>query len=219
VTPVLLSLLTSLALVQTPPASLGGSVRDRETGAPLPGAIIALPELNRSTSADASGRYLLPGVPAGPQHITVRFLGYAPHVLHALVPPEGALELNVSLPPVPLRLQTIRVHPPVAVRGAEPGATEFPDRSASIAAVRNHPAMEREAVHHRAHAELAHAVENMIAPALGPAKTVDELAHSANCEKAHPAGKVAILVSASFGEARGQGDLPCSAPGDILVAA
>ena len=68
-----------------------------ETGLPLAGAAVALSDLSRTGTADTDGRYLLTDLPPGPQHISVRFIGYAPRVLHALVPSEGRLEIDVAL--------------------------------------------------------------------------------------------------------------------------
>ncbi len=135
----LLSVVAGLALLQAPPAAVVGDIRDGDTGAPIPGAVVALSDLSRVTTADAAGRYVLADAPPGPQHITVRFLGYEPRVLHALVPREGVLRINVSLRAAPLRLEPIVVHPPPALHGVEDPAAPFPDRSASAAAIRNHP--------------------------------------------------------------------------------
>src|SRR6476660_2050447 len=86
--------LISLVLLQAPSASVQGTVRDVESGAALAGAIVDVPDLGRSTAAGRDGHYRLPDLPAGPHHVTVRFLGYASHTVSALVPREGALEIN-----------------------------------------------------------------------------------------------------------------------------
>jgi hypothetical protein len=117
-----------------------GTVRDGDTGAPLAGAVVALPDAERTTSTSIDGRYALHNVPPGPQHLSVRMIGYAPRSLHALIAPEGRLEINVSLRAVPTRLRTVDVHAPVVVRGLDVAdSTTFPDRGISMAAVRNHP--------------------------------------------------------------------------------
>lgn len=121
-------------------ATIGGSVRDEQSGAVLAGAEVVLTDLNQATLTDADGRYLMHRVPAGAQHITVRFLGHAPRTLHALVPPSGHVEINVSLRSVAFRLSSVKIRPPVAVRGFATGdSMTFADRTSSIAAVRNHP--------------------------------------------------------------------------------
>ena len=129
-----------LPAAQVIQATVAGVVRDEETGRPLAGAVVALTDLNRHTGTDVMGRYVLRQVPAGPQHITVRFIGHAPRTLHALVPRDGQLEINVSLRAQPVRLPTVEVRAPVVVRGVEgEDSTAFPDRGSSIAAVWNHP--------------------------------------------------------------------------------
>lgn len=132
--------LLAMQVAQGTHATVIGTVRDGETGAPLAGAVIVLTDLNRATTTDAEGRYALREVPAGPQHILVRFIGHTQRALHALVPSDGQLEINVALQPEPYLLPTVEVRPPVAVRGLEGSdPAGYPDRSLSIAAVRNHP--------------------------------------------------------------------------------
>ena len=132
--------LLALQVAQGTHATVIGTVRDGETGAPLAGAIVLLADLNRASATDTEGRYLFREVPAGPQHLTVRFIGHAPRTLHALVPSGGELEINVALRPEPYRLPTVEVRPPLAMRGVEfDDRTAYPDRQLSIAAVRNHP--------------------------------------------------------------------------------
>ncbi len=136
----LLGAVPLLLAAQVTQSTVVGTVRDGETGEPLPGAVVALSDLHRSTATDATGRYELRDVPAGPQHITVRRLGHTPRTLHALVPRAGQLEINVALEPEPIRLPTLEVRSPVVVRGAEDAQdAAFPDRASSVAAVRNHP--------------------------------------------------------------------------------
>ena len=136
----LLGTVRFLLAVQASQATVGGMVRDRETGEPLAGAVVTLADLNRATLTGTDGRYVLPQVPAGPQRITVRFIGHAPRTLRALVPWGGQLELNVTLDAEPLRLPLVVVRPPVIVRGVDSGdSTAFPDRETSSAAVGSHP--------------------------------------------------------------------------------
>jgi hypothetical protein len=90
--------------------------------------------------SDSAGRYRLGAVPPGPQHLSVKRIGYSPRTIHALVPGQGELEIDLSLHPVPLQLPTIVVRSTVAVRGLDQGdSTPYPDRGISAAALRNHP--------------------------------------------------------------------------------
>ncbi|HET8622585.1 MAG TPA: TonB-dependent receptor [Gemmatimonadales bacterium] len=146
-------LLLALQAPQAAPASSGatlaGEVRNGATGDPLPGALVTLLDLDRIATADSVGRYRFPDVPAGPQHLSFRLIGYVPRTLHALVPAAGELTIHVALEPAPLRLPTVEVRPPIAIRGLEPlDSTHFPDRGSSMAAAWNHPLLaEPDALH------------------------------------------------------------------------
>lgn len=129
-----------LLALQAHQASVAGTVRSAETGEPVANAVVAMPDLARSAFSDAAGRYALRQVPAGPQHVSVRALGYASRTLHALVPRSGVLEITVSLAPFPRRLPVVAVRPPVDVRGtADVDTIPFPDRETSAAAAFAHP--------------------------------------------------------------------------------
>jgi carboxypeptidase family protein/TonB-dependent receptor-like protein len=129
-----------LLLVQATPPSIAGTIRDGETGRPLADAIVALTDIDRWVVSDSGGRYLLADVPSGPQHLTIQRAGYAPRTLHALVPGDGRLQIDISLHPVPMQLPALVVRSPVPVRGVEIGdSTSLPERGISMAAVRNDP--------------------------------------------------------------------------------
>ena len=132
--------ISQLLVAQAPPASIIGVVRDGESGAPLADAVVTLPDLDRSTPTDSFGRYRFAGVPPGPQHLTVRRIGYAPRTLHAFAPDEGALEIDISLQAVPMHLPGLIVRSGTALRGLElQDSTPHPDRGVTMAAVRNDP--------------------------------------------------------------------------------
>lgn len=146
--PLLLACAPLLIGAQFLQANLTGVVRDGETRRPLADATVLLPELDRAATTDAQGRYEIRQVSAGPHHILVRFIGYEPRTLHALLPRGGDLEINITLRPRPVRLGAVDVRAPVAMRGVEGGATSFPDREVSNAAVANHPLLaEPDALH------------------------------------------------------------------------
>lgn len=138
--PELLGALKVVLAVQASQAALVGTIRDGESGAPLAGAAVALTDLDRNAVSDSTGRYRLSAVPSGPQHLSVKRIGYAPRTMHALIPGQGQLEIDLSLHPAPLQLPIIVVRSSVAVRGLEEGDdTPFPGRGISAAALRNHP--------------------------------------------------------------------------------
>src|SRR5687767_857883 len=97
-------LLGAINLLLAAQATVVGTVRDGEPSGPLPGAMVVLTDLDRSTATDSEGRYAFTQVPAGPQHIRVHALGYGQRSLHAFVPRDGQLEINVALRPEPVRL-------------------------------------------------------------------------------------------------------------------
>src|SRR3954470_20406473 len=125
-----------LLVIQASQASVAGTIRDSENGQPLDGALVALADLGRSTVTDSSGRYSFSDVPTGPQHLTIQCIGFAPRTLHALVPTEGRLNIDIALHPVPTHLPAIVVRSAVPVRGMDPrDRTPFPDRGMSMAAI------------------------------------------------------------------------------------
>lgn len=138
-TPLLAVVIGIGSLTRQPGASITGAVRDEATGRPLAGAVITLPDLGQQTTTDSAGRYQLRQVPAGPNHLVFRFIGYAPRTIHALVPSVGSLDLTVSLRAVPARLQTLVVRAGPAIRGLDGTDSPDPDRVVSMAAARNHP--------------------------------------------------------------------------------
>jgi len=121
---------------------VSGVVRDAAGDDVIAGAVVVLTEIDRTTTTDADGRYVISGISAGPHHIAVRRIGYSPRTLHALVPVTGTLEINISLSllPLPARLPTIVVHRPVELRGSSSGdSVSLVDENISIAAIRNNP--------------------------------------------------------------------------------
>jgi hypothetical protein len=128
-----------LLLVQSPQASVRGVVRDAESGVPLSGAVVVLSDLDRSVVTDSAGSYRFTDVPPGPQHLAVRRIGYAARTLHAFVPEQGTLRIDISLEAAPMRLSPLVVHNVPAIRGLESDSTSYPDRGVSLAAIRNDP--------------------------------------------------------------------------------
>ena len=135
------ALLLVAAVAQGDGATLSGVVRDAATGEPLSGAVVALADLDRATATRPGGAYRFDGVPAGPQHLVVRRLGYETRTLHALVPAAGQVEIDLSLSPRPLALRRVEAYGPVAVRGAERGADADPHPAVALSAeaIRDHP--------------------------------------------------------------------------------
>ena len=78
-----LPLLAAAVLIGTVQAPLAaqtgtvtGTVRSATNGQPIPGAQVAIPELNIGVLANNVGRYLLPNVGAGTHTVQVQYIGY-----------------------------------------------------------------------------------------------------------------------------------------------
>jgi carboxypeptidase family protein len=132
-----------LLAFQVTQSAIVGTIRDGETGEPVTGVVVAVPTAGRAVLSDSVGRYAITSLASGPQRVDVRRIGYAPRTLHVLVPRQGEIEIDITLRRDPLVLRPVRVRPSVMARGTEAsGPAEFPDRSMSLDAVRNHPLLE-----------------------------------------------------------------------------
>ena len=70
-----LALATSAA-AQAPTGSLSGIVTD-DTGEPLPGATVFLPEIQRGAATDLDGVYAIVGIPSGTYRVEFSSVGFA----------------------------------------------------------------------------------------------------------------------------------------------
>src|SRR5678815_5993727 len=70
------ALATLVALFHPPADTLSGSVRTAE-GAPIAGATVSLPELNRLVTTDAQGAFRFVSLPQGRIMLVARAPGYA----------------------------------------------------------------------------------------------------------------------------------------------
>lgn len=83
-------------------------VADARTGAPVVGADVTLPALNRSGRADWIGEVRISNVPRGSQVVAVRALGYASSSI--VLPVEGdSVGAVFMLEPDPASMDTVRV--------------------------------------------------------------------------------------------------------------
>lgn len=56
--------------------SLSGTITDKNSNAPLPGATVYIPELKKGASADTNGRYTLTNLPSGKFLAEIHYVGY-----------------------------------------------------------------------------------------------------------------------------------------------
>ncbi len=117
--------------------TLQGSVRAAQTAAPLPYAIVSLPQRSIERFTDASGRFTLLALPVGTYQVVIRRLGFAPYTGTVQVAGGVITPLDVRLVPIPVRL------PQMTVRGMTrcerpgvPDATQQPEVFAMVALLR-----------------------------------------------------------------------------------
>ncbi len=125
-----------------PGTILTGAVRDGVSSEPVVGATVELVDIQRRARSDESGRYAFVDVPAGPQHIRVRLIGYSSRTIDVLVPERGRLILDIDLSAeaIPLPAVAVRSLPPIP--NSPGGSLSFrPDRAASASQIRNRALM------------------------------------------------------------------------------
>ena len=95
------------APLETPPVT--GIVQD-SSGVPLPNVQVAIAALNRVTTTNHEGRFILANLPAGTHHVDAHFIGYAPGHVVATVPAEGdTIRVTIVMRATPLRLSGVQV--------------------------------------------------------------------------------------------------------------
>ncbi len=112
--PLLLSFFcfATLVLAQSPGQTLRGTVTDADTGEPLVGATISLPNTNPivGTTASVSGSYLIEKLPVGRYQVKVSYIGHEPLTITEILIESGReTVLNVQLQERADSLQTIVV--------------------------------------------------------------------------------------------------------------
>jgi outer membrane receptor for ferrienterochelin and colicins len=95
-----------------------GTVTRAEGGGPLAGVSVSVRNAGQTAVTNGEGRYTLRGVPAGPQTIVFRWLGYRPTELPATVEPGGTATVDAALEPAPAILSDLVVQ----------GASRAPER-------------------------------------------------------------------------------------------
>jgi iron complex outermembrane recepter protein len=75
--------------------SLQGVIKDKETGQPIPGAVVYLAELKQGTTAQENGTFELDDLPAGNFLVEIRSIGYNSYIHNILI--KGKVELKIEL--------------------------------------------------------------------------------------------------------------------------
>jgi outer membrane receptor protein involved in Fe transport len=92
--------------------SIRGAATRRDDGAALTGVTVTVPSVGLAASTGSDGRYVLTRVPAGPQTIEFRFMGFAPYRTTVDVVPGQTTVVNASLEARPVRLADVIVSTP-----------------------------------------------------------------------------------------------------------
>lgn len=77
--------------------TLRGTVKDGKTGAPLPGASVYIPDLQKGAAADSSGHYLLENIPAGTYLVQAGFVGYKSSVKKVTLEKNTVLDFRLDI--------------------------------------------------------------------------------------------------------------------------
>ena len=75
--------------------TLSGTITDKTSHTPLPGATVYLPDLHVGASADAQGHFSIKHLPKGRYLVEVHYIGYAAFTETALI--DGATTLDIAL--------------------------------------------------------------------------------------------------------------------------
>jgi len=131
----------SVVAVQDPQATVTGTVTNAQSHEPIVGLVVTLTDLGRAARTDSAGRYIFRQAPPGPHHVAVRYLGFTPRTLHAIVPSHGTLEINVALVPVEMHLPALLVRHTQIDRtvGGKRAASFMNDQQHSITEIRSDP--------------------------------------------------------------------------------
>lgn len=100
--------------------SLKGSVRDIETGKPIPGVTVFIRDLSRGTVTDESGFYLI-NIPRGTYNIRYSFLGMKETSITARIYGSGTLEIDMAEDYIPIEGAVITAQREDFVRRIETG--------------------------------------------------------------------------------------------------
>jgi TonB-dependent receptor len=104
----LLALLPATLLAQNT-GTLTGRVSDAATGKSLKGALVRILGTSATATTDADGRFILPGVPAGPQRVEVDYVGLDAIVREVRIAPGASATLDAAMRSETLQLAAFTV--------------------------------------------------------------------------------------------------------------
>jgi len=124
----LILLLAAPAAAQEP-GTVTGTVTRADRGGPLSSVSVTVEATGQSTVTGAEGKYTLRRVPAGPQRIVFRWLGYRPTQVDVTVEPGATVTADAGLEAVTISLGEI------VVRGASRAPERIVEAPAAISVV------------------------------------------------------------------------------------
>jgi outer membrane receptor for ferrienterochelin and colicin len=90
--------------------TLDGIVRDKTTGDPIPGVNVSLAELQRGTTTDPSGKFILQNIQAGRYEVRFSHIGHRTHLLtNVVINADLKTRLTVELEPTDVELSEVTV--------------------------------------------------------------------------------------------------------------
>ncbi len=102
-------MLTSLPLHAAANATIQGSIKDAQTGDPLPGANIILVGTSMGAASDLKGNYIIQSVPPGSYTLRATYVGYETRNISIKVSSGAHIEQNFALKPVGIQGKTVVV--------------------------------------------------------------------------------------------------------------
>jgi len=90
-------------------ASIAGRIFDVADGHPLSGVTVTLEGTAFITHSDSGGHYRLSGLPSGPQVLLARRVAYAAARVPLTLPVDGALDRDIGMAAMALRMQQVQV--------------------------------------------------------------------------------------------------------------
>ena len=89
--------------------SLSGKITNRDNGKGIAGVNIILEEINKGTTTNEPGEFLLSSIPSGTYSLTVSFIGFKKEKLPVTISNDSTILLNITLQPVSLFLGEVPV--------------------------------------------------------------------------------------------------------------
>lgn len=104
-----ISLLLLPGLVAAQDGTIQGTVEDAETGEPLPGVNVTLPETQQGAATDAEGEYEITGVSPGEHTLQATFVGYQTYEEEVNVPAGETVTVDIAMTPAAVELEEVAV--------------------------------------------------------------------------------------------------------------